>query len=67
MHNNFMRKANTHRKHLSSAVPAIPIHSFFKNHTKPKESEGFADIVTIRFVKKFENSDDEIAYETLKN
>ena len=35
LHNNFMRKANIHRKHLSGAVPKIPIHSFFKNHTKP--------------------------------
>lgn len=46
-HNNFMRKANSHRKHLSKAVPGIPIHSFFKNHIEPKLSEGFEDIVKI--------------------
>ena len=46
-HNNFMRKANTHRNHLSKAVPGIPIHSFFKNHTEPEVSEGFKEVVKI--------------------
>lgn len=49
MHNNFMRKVNTHRKHFSKAVPNIPIHSFFKNHTMPTTGEGFTDVVKINF------------------
>lgn len=47
MHNNFMRKANSHRTHLSGPVPGIPIHSFFKNHTMPRVEEGFTEIVKI--------------------
>lgn len=47
MHNNFMRKANTFRNHLSKAVPSVAIHSWFKNHEKPSKDEGFCDIVTV--------------------
>ena len=35
MHNNFMRKVNNHRKHLSGSVPVIALHIFFKNLEVP--------------------------------
>jgi bifunctional polynucleotide phosphatase/kinase len=65
-HNNFMRKANAHRKHISKAVPGIPIHGFFKNHTVPLVSEGFASVIRINFVADdFQSSADEEAYKSL--
>lgn len=63
MHNNKMRKINEHRNHLSKKVPDIPIHSFFKNHIKPVEKEGFSEIKVIKFMPgPFENDEDQKTY-----
>ena len=63
MHNNKQRKTNPHRQHLSKKVPDIPIHSFFKNHVKPQESEGFSEIKIIKFQPgPFENPKDQEQY-----
>ena len=59
MHNNVQRKNNNHHKHLSKAVPSIPIHSFFKNHTVPAVAEGFESIITINFVPDCFHSDED--------
>ena len=53
MHNNFMRKVNTHRKHLSEAVPSIAIHTYFKNLEEPTAGEGFDSVTKIGFVPSF--------------
>lgn len=50
MHNNFMRKANVNREHMSKAVPAIAIHTFFKNYAEPTLAEGFESVLKIQFV-----------------
>lgn len=62
MHNNSQRATNPHREHLSSKVPAIPIHSWFKNLEKPALSEGFTEIVSLKFDPVFENDQDEQTY-----
>lgn len=64
MHNNFQRKANTIRKHLSKAVPSIAIHSFFKNMVKPSLSEGFESIKELEFEPDtFQSAEDKECYE----
>jgi bifunctional polynucleotide phosphatase/kinase len=66
MHNNTQRAVNTHRKHLSKKIAAVPIHSFFKNHVKPTLKEGFEEIKVVNFVPgPFENEEDEKAYYSL--
>ena len=63
IHNNIQRKANIHHKHLLNAVPTIPIHSYFKNHTMPTIDEGFESIVKINFIPDcFYSKEDEDAY-----
>ena len=63
MHNNLQRKVNTHHKHLSNAVPSIPIHSFYKNSTVPTLNEGFESIIRINFVADcFDNDEDKEFY-----
>ena len=64
IYNNLQRKANTHRRHISKAVPTIAIHTFFKTFAKPVASEGFESIVQIKFVAdSFQNSKDRECYE----
>lgn len=66
IHNNIQRKANIHHKHLSNAVPTIPIHCFFKNHTIPTIDEGFESIVKINFIPDcFDSKEDEEAYNSI--
>eukprot|EP00347_Sterkiella_histriomuscorum_P006646 403351974 len=66
MHNNNQRKINAHREHLSGKVPAIPIHSFFKNSEKPTMAEGFSEIKTIKFqAGPFDNDEDKKTYYSL--
>ena len=65
MHNNFMRKANEHREHMSKSVPSVAIHTWFKNFEEPTTKEGFDDVVKIGFVAKFTSAKDEEAYKTL--
>ena len=64
IHNNNQRKINPYRKHLSSKVPPIPIHDFFKNLEKPSiEKEGFSEIKVIKFkAGPFENDQDKATY-----
>jgi hypothetical protein len=57
-----MRKNNTFRKHLSERVSKIVIHTIFKNLERPDTSEGFDDVVVIRFVESFENDEDKEFY-----
>mmetsp|Transcript_23247 Transcript_23247/g.28830 ORF Transcript_23247/g.28830 Transcript_23247/m.28830 type:complete len:156 (-) Transcript_23247:66-533(-) len=67
MHNNFQRKANTHRKHLSKAVPSVAIHTYFKNAVKPKLSEGFETIIELDFVADtFDNAEDRQCYDQVR-
>ena len=64
IHNNLMRKVNEHRKHLSKAVPAIAIHTFFKNLQVPTVSEGFESVIKIDFLPdNFANAEDKKCYE----
>jgi len=66
LHNNQQRAANLHHLHLSSRVPKIPIHSFFKNSIKPTIKEGFSEVKVIEFkAGPFDNDDDKAAYFTL--
>ena len=63
MHNNYQRKVNGHRKHMSKAVPPIPIHGFFKNSTKPSMDEGFEEILKVEFIPDiFQNENDKQFY-----
>ena len=66
MHNNFMRKVNTHRKHHSGSVPVIALHIFFKNLEVPTKEEGFEDVIEVRFVPKFENEQDKECFEQMQ-
>ena len=66
MHNNFMRKVNTFRKHLSGSVPAIALHIFFKNLEVPTREEGFEAVIEVQFVLKFENEQDRECYEQMQ-
>ena len=66
MHNNLQRKVNEHRAHISGSVPAVAIHSFFKNAQEPRVSEGFESIHKIEFkADSFDNAEDKKAYETI--
>lgn len=49
-HLNNLRNINKERKHYSSAVNNIPIHTFFKYYEEPKTSEGIDEIVKVNFV-----------------
>ena len=40
-HLNNLRETNSHRKHMSSRIPIIPIHVFFKNFEKPTVNQFF--------------------------
>jgi bifunctional polynucleotide phosphatase/kinase len=55
MHNNFMRKVNSHRKHLSRKIPSIALLISFKNLEVPVKKEGFESILEVEFVPTFEN------------
>jgi len=67
MENNFQRKANSHRQHLSRGISEIPIHTFYKHHTVPTEKEGFEKIIKVSFVAgPFENDEDKHAFYNLK-
>jgi hypothetical protein len=50
---------------LSSSVPSIAIHTYFKNLEVPTVEEGFDSVTKIGFVEKFENEKDETAYKSL--
>ncbi len=62
MHNNQQRVTNPHRQHLSSKVPSIPIHGWFKNLEKPTLGEGISEIVNIKFEPTFVSDQDEKTY-----
>lgn len=54
------REMNIHRKHESSRVGKLPIHTFYKKVEVPKKSEGFEEVETIEFVAgPFHSKDDE--------
>lgn len=36
--------------HMSKNISKVVIHSFFKNHEKPTESEGFTSVVPVPFI-----------------
>lgn len=63
-HLNNLRNINMERKHYSSAVNNIPIHTFFKYYEEPKLTEGIEEVVKVNFVPgPFKNNKDkEIFY-----
>lgn len=63
-HNDYMRVVNDKREHLSGKAGSIPIHSWFKNHEVPKVEEGFTEVKRINFIAKFNDDDDQKAYQT---
>ena len=61
MHNNQLRKVNPHREHLSKAVPAIAVHTYWKQ-LEPPTTEEFSEILEVNFVPKFVNKEDEACF-----
>ena len=65
LHLDNQRKINKARKHLSSHVGKIPIHTFYKKFEMPSVAEGFTEIKEVCFVAKFIDDKDKATFSSL--